>query len=143
MKKMRLIPIIALATMCCPCIHGATVMATSEGEEISVWEEEDPFSLETVEIPENFDDLKVAAEKIYGEVTKNTSKELSVYHKYKAEIDAIDDKLDLYDDALEVQYSDGKIKAKDYRKLEKSIDAIDEILDKAEAALEKQFGFDD
>lgn len=123
----------------CACMN----TAGDNDEDSYTWGEEDPFSLETIEIPENFDDLKKMAETILANVTKNTSKDPAVFHKFKSEIDAIDDKLDLYDDALEVQFTDGKIRAEDYRRLEKSIDAIDELLDKAEDQLEKQFGFDD
>ena len=55
----------------------------------------------------------------------------------------MEDRLDYYDDDIEMQYRQGELSLEDYRSQEHSLELLEDQLDRAEDTLEYTFGMDD
>lgn len=67
---------------------------------------------------------------------------LNTYLAAKKEIDQLDDKIDLSDNQLEVDYHAGKITVEQYETQEREHDILEDQLEQAENELEARFGID-
>lgn len=61
----------------------------------------------------------------------------------KHELESVEDRLDYYDDDIEMQYRQGELSLEDYRSQEHSLELLEDQLDRAEDTLEYTFGMDD
>lgn len=82
-------------------------------------------------------------EKVAAAAPTGTDSDLETFFSLKQEENQIDDALDLYEDALELQYRNGTLTREDCKTQERELEQLEDILDRAEDDLEFTFGIDD
>ena len=65
------------------------------------------------------------------------------FFNLKHELENVENRLDYYDDDIEMQYRQGELSLEDYRSQEHSLELLEDQLDRAEDTLEYTFGMDD
>lgn len=96
-------------------------------------------TLETLEKAVTDAVAKVDKAKASSSFEENRTK----FFELKNELEAVEDRLDRFDDDIEYQYKQGSITLDDYRSQERSLEALEDDLDLAEDKLEYTFGMDD
>ena len=96
-------------------------------------------TLETLETAVNDAVKKADAAKPSGSASEKREQFFTLKH----ELESVEDRLDYYDDDIEMQYSQGELSLEDYRSQEHSLELLEDQLDRAEDNLEYTFGMDD
>lgn len=73
----------------------------------------------------------------------NTDEKRTQFFQLKDELDAVDRRLDKFDDYIESLYKSGEIQYDDYRNKERTLEELEDKLDASEDKLEFNFGIDD
>lgn len=96
-------------------------------------------TLETLETAVNDAIKKADAAKPSGSASEKREQFFTLKH----ELESVEDRLDYYDDDIEMQYRQGELSLEDYRSQEHSLELLEDQLDRAEDNLEYTFGMDD
>lgn len=96
-------------------------------------------TLETLETAVNDAVKKADAAKPSGSASEKREQFFTLKH----ELESVEDRLDYYDDDIEMQYRQGELSLEDYRSQEHSLELLEDQLDRAEDNLEYTFGMDD
>ena len=96
-------------------------------------------TLETLETAVNDAVKKADAAKPSGSASEKREQFFTLKH----ELESVEDRLDYYDDDIEMQYRQGELSLEDYRSQEHSLELLEDQLDRAEDTLEYTFGMDD
>lgn len=75
--------------------------------------------------------------------TGTTSNDHTKFFELKKELNAVEYKLDSYEDHIEEQYRQNAISYEEYRKMEQELDKLEDKLDAVEDKLETIFGIND
>lgn len=73
----------------------------------------------------------------------SASEKREQFFNLKHELENVENRLDYYDDDIEMQYRQGELSLEDYRSQEHSLELLEHQLDMAEDTLEYTFGMDD
>ena len=73
----------------------------------------------------------------------SASEKREQFFNLKHELENVENRLDYYDDDIEMQYRQGELSLEDYRSQEHSLELLEDQLDRAEDTLEYTFGMDD
>lgn len=76
-------------------------------------------------------------------VGKDADANYRAYLDVKAELDALDDEMDLYDEQQEAAARSGKIEYNDYIQIETALDVLGDRLDRAEDSMQYKLGIYD
>lgn len=96
-------------------------------------------TLETLETAANDAVKKAEAARPSGSASEKREQFFTLKH----ELESVEDRLDYYDDDIEMQYRQGELSLEDYRSQEHSLELLEDQLDRAEDNLEYTFGMDD
>ena len=96
-------------------------------------------TLETLETAVNDAVKKADAAKPSGSASEKREQFFTLKH----ELESVEDRLDYYDDDIEMQYRQGALSLEDYRSQEHSLELLEDQLNRAEDNLEYTFGMDD
>ena len=75
--------------------------------------------------------------------SRSASEKREQFFNLKHELENVENRLDYYDDDIEMQYRQGELSLEDYRSQEHSLELLEDQLDRAEDTLEYTFGMDD
>lgn len=96
-------------------------------------------TLDTLETVVNDAVKEAEAAKPSGSASEKRERFFTLKH----ELESVEDRLDYYDDDIEMQYRQGELSLEDYRSQEHSLELLEDQLDRAEDTLEYTFGMDD
>lgn len=117
-----------------------------ENKELIVGNEK--VSKDTISTQEDFETLEKEVSDMVASIQQTTpsgtqEEKRAQFFELEKALDALDNRLEIYEDLTEDQYETGEISVNDFRTMEREIEQLEDALDTAEDDLERLFGYID
>lgn len=103
-------------------------------------------SKDIISTQEDFETLEKEVSDMVASIQQTTpsgtqEEKRAQFFELEKALDALDNRLEIYEDLTEDQYETGEISVNDFRIMEREIEQLEDVLDAAEDDLERLFGY--